>query len=159
MPISPYIAELRRRIGTSLLLVPTVAVLVRDGDGRILLVRQADSGTWATVGGTIEPDEAPEDAAVREAVEETGLHVRLVRLVGALGGPEYRITYPNGDEAACVPLVYDAVVESGTAEPDGDETTEVGWFAPHELDGLDLNPLNRHLLATVLPLLADAGPT
>lgn len=154
MPISPYIADIRSRIGTRLLLVPTVAVLVRDADGRILLVRQSDSGKWATVGGTIEPDEVPEDAATRETLEETGLQVRLVSLVAALGGPAYRITYPNGDETACVPLVYDAVVEAGTAEPDGDETTEVGWFAPHELDELDLNPLNRHLLAAALPLLS-----
>lgn len=155
MPISPYIAAIRERIGTRLLLVPTVAVLVRDAEGRILLVRQADSGRWATVGGTVEPDEVPEHAAVREALEETGLHVRLVGLVTALGGPEYRITYPNGDETACVPLVYDAVVTGGTATPDGDETTELGWFAPDELDGLDLNPLNRHLLEAVVPMLGS----
>ena len=81
--------------------------------------------------------------------------VRLGRLLMALGGPEYRITYPNGDEVACVPIVYDATVESGRAAPDGDETSEVGWFHPGELATLDLNELNRHLLAAVIPLLAS----
>ena len=148
--LSPYIARLRQRIGTDLLLVPTVAVLPRDAIGRILLLRQSDSGRWATIGGTIEPDESPEDAARREAEEEAGVAVRLGRLVAALGGPDYRITYPNGDQAACVPIVYEATVESGQPTPDSDETSEVGWFHPDHLGTLDLNDLNRHLLAAAL---------
>jgi 8-oxo-dGTP pyrophosphatase MutT (NUDIX family) len=152
--MSSYISGVRKSIGNDLLLIPTVAVLPRDSSGRILLVRQTDSGRWATIGGTIEPDESPEDAGLREAAEEANVVVRLGRLLTALGGPEYRITYPNGDQAACVPIVYDATVQSGDAAPDGDETSEVGWFHPSSFTTLDLNPLNRHLLAAVIPLLA-----
>ncbi len=83
--------------------------------------------------------------------------VRLTRLVTVLGGPDYRITYPNGDEAACVPIVYEAEVESGSATPDGDETSEVGWFHGDDLAALELNDLNSHLLAAVLPLLGSTG--
>jgi len=151
--VSPYIAGLRQRIGTDLLLVPAVAVLPRDTHGRILLVRQIDSGRWATIGGLIEPDESPEDAARREAKEEANVVVRLGRLLTALGGPGYRITYPNGDRAACVSVVYDATIDSGRAAPDADETSEVGWFHPGELATVDLTELNRHLLAAVVPLL------
>lgn len=82
------------------------------------------------------------------------MSVRLGRLLAALGGPGYRITYPNGDEAACVAIVYDATVESDTPAPDGDETYEVGWFHPDQLVSIDLNEINRLLLAAVLPLLA-----
>jgi ADP-ribose pyrophosphatase YjhB (NUDIX family) len=152
--ISPYVASIRQKIGTELLLVPTVAVLPVAADGRILLVRQVDSGRWATIGGLVEPDESPEDAARREAAEEAGVQVRLGRILAALGGPEYRITYPNGDQASCVSVVYEAAVEAGTARPDGDETCEVGWFDRDELAGVDLNALNRHLLNSVVPLLA-----
>jgi ADP-ribose pyrophosphatase YjhB (NUDIX family) len=148
--ISPYIADIRRRIGTDLLLIPTVAVLPRDAAGRILLVRQIDSGKWTTIGGTIEPDEPPEDAARREAEEEAGVVVRLRHLVGVVGGPEYRITYPNGDQAACVAIIYDATVEAGDPAPDGDETSEIGWFDADDLAELDLNDLNRALLAYAL---------
>ena len=150
MAISPYIAAIRRRIGTDLLLVPTVAILPRDSTGRILLVRHIDSGRWATIGGTIEPDESPQDAARREALEEAGVVVRLTRFLIAVGGPEYRITYPNGDKAACVPIVYEATVESGEPTPDGEETSEIGWFRPNELETIDLNDLNRVLLAAAL---------
>lgn len=153
MAISPYIAAIRQRIGTELLLLPAVAVIPIDDDGRILLVRQTDSGRWATIGGTVEPDESPEEAARREAVEEAGVVVRLIRLVTAVGGPGYRITYPNGDEAAYVSSVFEATVESGSPAPDDEETSEVGWFHPDDMAGVDLDDLNRHLLTAVLPLL------
>jgi 8-oxo-dGTP pyrophosphatase MutT (NUDIX family) len=158
--ISPYLAALREQIGTALLLVPTVAVLPRDDRGRVLLVRQSDTGQWATIGGSIEPDESPEDAARREAMEEANIEVRLLGLVAALGGPAYRITYPNGDVTACVPIVYEADVLSGDAAPDGDETIEVGWFDPDELDTVDLTSVNRHLLRSAFAILrSEASQT
>ena len=153
MAVSPYVAALRESVGTTLLLLPTVAVLARDEAGRVLLVRQKESGQWSTVGGMVEPDEAPEDTAQREAEEEAAVTIRVRRLVTALGGPEYRITYANGDQAACVPIVYEATVHSGTPQADGDETSEVAWFDLEEVLDLDLNELNRHLLTAVLPLL------
>lgn len=152
--MSPYVRSIRDDIGHKLLLLPTVAVLPRDEGGRILLVRQVDTGQWGTIGGSIEPDEAPEDAAVREAQEEAGVHVRLIGLLSVTGGPEYRIEYPNGDEVACVSIVFEAVVIDGRPHPDHDETSEVGWFAPSAFDDIDINRFNRSLLAHVVPLLA-----
>lgn len=153
MTISPYIAAIRERIGGDLLLLPTVAVLPVNEDGRILLVRQIDTGRWATIGGSVEVDESPQDAAVREAREEAGITVGLTRLLTAVGGSDYRITYPNGDQVACVAIVYQARVLSGRPSPDGEETFQVGWFRPDELVNLDLNLVNRKLLHSTLPLL------
>lgn len=134
-------------------MLPTVAVLPRDEHGRILLVRQIDNGRWGTIGGSIEPDEDPEDAARREALEEAGIAVTLVRLLTVTGGPNFRITYPNGDVVGCVSVVYEATIDEGTPRPDHDETSEVAWFDPTQLEGADLNEFNRHLLATVVPSL------
>ena len=99
-------------------MLPTVTVLPRDDAGRILLVRQKDGGQWTTIGGSVEPDESPERAVIREAQEEAGIDVRLTGIVAALGGPEYRLVYGNGDQVACVPIVFEARVEAGTARPD-----------------------------------------
>ena len=77
MPVAPHIAALREKIGHDLLLVPCVAVLPRDDQGRVLLVRQSDFGLWGTVGGAVDVDESPEDAARREAREEIGAEVEL----------------------------------------------------------------------------------
>jgi ADP-ribose pyrophosphatase YjhB (NUDIX family) len=52
-----------------------------DAEGRILLVRRADDGRWCLPCGWVEPNESPEEAAVREAREETGLAVRVRKLV------------------------------------------------------------------------------
>jgi 8-oxo-dGTP pyrophosphatase MutT (NUDIX family) len=131
--ISPYVRRLREKVGNDLLLLPSTSVLPRDETGRILLVRLIDTGNWATIGGAVEPGESPRDGAVREAEEEAGVTVELGNILGVLGGPEYRVTYPNGDKAAYVVTVFDGTVIGGVPRPDGDETSDVGWFRPDEL--------------------------
>ena len=49
MGMSPYVRGIRERIGTDLLLLPAVSVLIWDDDGRLLLVRGADTGTWQMI--------------------------------------------------------------------------------------------------------------
>ncbi|HEX8805069.1 MAG TPA: NUDIX domain-containing protein [Acidimicrobiales bacterium] len=156
MPLSPYVAGLRRAVGSDLLLLPAVSVLPRDAVGRVLLVRQADDGRWGLVGGSIEVGEAPDEAAVREAREEAGVDVLLTRIATAVGGPRFQVEYPNGDRVAYVSVVYEARVVAGTPRPDGDETTAVGWFTPGELARLPVNPFGRAVLAD-LGLPAGGG--
>jgi ADP-ribose pyrophosphatase YjhB (NUDIX family)/ubiquinone/menaquinone biosynthesis C-methylase UbiE len=144
MPVSPYIARIRESVGHDLLLLPAVAVLPRDDQGRVLLVRQIDSGRWATIGGSVEIDEAPETSAVREAAEEAGVTVEITKLVAVQGGPQFRTTYPNGDEVSYVSVIYEARVVDGRPRPDHDETSDVGWFGLEELATLDLGAFARH---------------
>src|SRR5574341_233876 len=106
MPISPYIARLRTRLGSTRLLLPSVTGIVYDVDDRILLVRQREGEIWSTPGGVIEPDETPADAVVREVREETGLLVRPDRVLGVFGGPGFVVRYPNGDESQYVMTVF-----------------------------------------------------
>ena len=82
-----------------------------------------------------------------------------ISLITALGGPAYRLTYPNGDQCACVVTVYSAVVLAGVPTADDEETTDVAWFDIEALDTLDIGPLNRDLLSKALPLIqrAEAG--
>jgi len=99
MGISPYVRDIRESIGTRLLLMPAVAAIVRDGEGRILLQRRSDDGRWNLPAGAIDPGESPDEAVVREVREETGLEVRPVRVAGVFGGADgFRHRYGNGDE-------------------------------------------------------------
>src|SRR3970040_2781226 len=98
MPISEYVRRMRARVGTDLVLMPSVSVLAFDDRGRVLLVRHAETGRWVIPGGTVEPLDAPADAAVREIWEETGIRVELVRVLGVYGGPEFRVRYGHGGE-------------------------------------------------------------
>ncbi|HET9059648.1 MAG TPA: NUDIX domain-containing protein [Acidimicrobiales bacterium] len=146
MGVSGYIAGLRARIGHDLLLLPGATVVPVDGAGRILLVRQNDDDTWGTIGGSVDPDEAPAAAAAREALEETGLDIEITGLRAVLGGPGYRRTYPNGDQVAYVALVYEGRVRGGQLEVDGDEVSEAAWFDAADLGEVRMNEFTRLLL-------------
>jgi NUDIX domain len=62
VPISPYLAKLRRTLGSELLLLPSVTIIVFDEEGRVLLVQPSDVAGWVAPGGSIEPGESPADA-------------------------------------------------------------------------------------------------
>jgi len=133
-------------VGKELLVLPSVAVIPRDDSGRILMVRDVATGLWCAIGGAIEPDESPETAALREAEEEAGVTLRLGSILAVLGGPEYRMTYPNGDETSYVSIVFDARVAEGILRPDGDETSAVAWFDPSQLPTDEMSSFTRALL-------------
>jgi hypothetical protein len=63
-----------------------------------------------------------------------------------LGGPDYEVSYPNGDHAAYVTAVYEAEITSGLPEPADGELTEVAWFHPGQLPDLELSRFARALL-------------
>ncbi len=148
MAIPEHVARLRAAVGHDLILLPSVSVLPVDQAGRLLLVRHAGhQDGWAVLGGAIEFGESPAQAAVRETREEVGVEILLVRLVDVLGGPDYEVTYPNGDRAAYVTAVYEAEITGGLPEPADGELTEVAWFHPDQLPDLELSPLARALLA------------
>ncbi len=103
------------------------ALVVRDG--RVLLIkrnREPFLGWWDVPGGYLEYGEYPDHAARREIREETGLEVRLTRLLGI-----YMSRY-GPDEQRTLDLIYLAEVVGGEERP-GDDAEEIGWFAPQEL--------------------------
>lgn len=149
MAIAPYIRRLREMVGNELLVLPSAAALPRDEMGRVLLVRIIDTGEWAVIGGAIEPDESPHDAACREAEEEAGVTLELGPILGVLGGPEFRLTYPNGDQTSYVSTVFAATVIGGTPRPDGDETSAVAWWDSEQLPYDEMSSFTRALLGAV----------
>ncbi len=67
--------------------MPASCLVVRDDEGRILLVKRAvdpQKGGWCLPGGYMEMDEEPDAAALRELHEETGLTGRINRLLGVM---------------------------------------------------------------------------
>lgn len=109
-----------------------VGVVVVNDDGAVLLVENDWSDGYLPPGGGVEPGEHPEEAAVREVREETGVEVELERAIrvetgwieresdGERFGPGYGVTYlarPVGDET-----VAD---DPGVAD---EEILDVAWF-------------------------------
>lgn len=148
MGIAPHIARLRAVVGHELLLLPSVALLPVDEAGRLLLVQETGhEDGWHIMGGAVDMGESPAEAAVREAREEMGVGVRLVRLLDVVGGgPDFEVHYPNGDRVAYVSAVYEVEITDGTPAPADGELSEVAWFTPAELQTLPLNPFARATL-------------
>jgi mutator protein MutT len=128
---------LRDLLGHQLLLVPSVAAIIRNDTNQILVLQQ-QSGKWSLPAGAIEPGESPHQALVREVFEETGLTVSHLQLLGVVGGDEYRITYPNQDKVEFTVCVYECIGSGNLAAIDG-EATAFEWVeAPLIPDRLEL---------------------
>ena len=76
-----YIHGLRPLIGHRKIILNAATTII-ERDGRILLQRRADNGKWGLIGGLLEMNETYEEAAIREAREETGLEIRLESFLG-----------------------------------------------------------------------------
>ncbi len=68
--------------------VPTVDIIIETGGGIVLIKRKNPPHGWALPGGFVDYGESFEKAAVREAREETGLDVRLVRQFHTYSDPD-----------------------------------------------------------------------
>jgi len=85
-----------------------VGVIVLNSKDEILLEKRADCGIWGLIGGKIDPGESVIQALHREVMEESGLLVDVLYLLGIYSEPEDRIvTYlDNGDVAQLVDMVF-----------------------------------------------------
>ncbi len=118
--------------------MPSVTAIIFDEENRVLLARHADTKHWVAPGGSIEPNENPVDAVIREAFEETGLIVEAAKILGVFGGREFEVVYSNGDRVTYVMTVYDCKVVGGELKPDNFETLELRYVEASELADLDL---------------------
>src|SRR5580765_5573513 len=148
MGMSDYVRALRQKIGTDLLFMPSVAAVIRDEDNRILLVQHVE-GRWQLPGGAVDPGERPAEAMQRECREEAGIEVEPVGILGVYGGPEFQIRYANGDETGWVVTVFEARIVAGDPVASDDETQNIGWFHPAEIESLEHSPASREVLRSV----------
>ena len=108
-----------------------------DDEGRVLLTRRADNGQWCLPSGGMDAGESPAEAAIREVFEETGLHVRVTRLVGVYSDPNQLVVYADGNRVQIVAIHFEAEVIGGTLGL-SEETTEFGYFSAEQLAAMDL---------------------
>jgi len=103
------------------------AVLVEQ-DGRVLLVRRVNEphrGLWTLPAGFVDAGEDPARAAERECLEETGLSVRVMRVLDVIAGREH-------ERGADFVIAYQGEVLSGALSP-GDDSDAVDWFTRENL--------------------------
>ncbi len=104
---------------------------------RILLTRRTDNGRWCLPGGAVEPGESVEETCIREVWEETGLTVRVVRLIGVYSSPHRITEYADGNRWQFISLSFEAEIVGGALGL-SNETTEFGYFTPNEIRQMDV---------------------
>ncbi|WP_280410099.1 NUDIX hydrolase [Nocardia brasiliensis] len=120
-------------------LTVAVSAVVRDTDGRILMIHRTDNGKYSIPGGGLEAGETVSDAVVREVKEETGIDVRVTDLVGIFSNPGHVIAYDDGEVRQEFSICFRAEPIGGELRTSR-ESSEVKWVAVADLSSLDIHP-------------------
>lgn len=115
------------------------AAVIRDGNGKIMLVRKRGTQSFMQPGGKIEAGEQPVNALSRELREELGIVMTKSTYLG-------RFRAPAANEPG---LEVDAdlfEVETEQAPVAAAEIEEIIWFKPDRNQGIDLAPLTRGIV-------------
>ncbi|MYT20012.1 NUDIX domain-containing protein [Streptomyces sp. SID7760] len=126
-------------------IVPAVTAFVLNDAGEVLLERRSDNGRWGMPGGVQEIGENIAGTVVREVLEETGIHVEVVGLVGIFTDPGHVIAFADGEVRQEFLLCFRARPISGEIKVSS-ESFAVRWVPRAELDSLDVSPTTRRRL-------------
>jgi len=123
----------------------TVAVFV-VWEGKVLLHLHRKLGMWLPPGGHIERDELPDEAAVREVFEETGLRVELVGEKREDVSDPVQLYRPAGVQLENIgpghqhiDLIYFAKPAGPTRVGGEYSKDKAGWYGPEDWDGMYVN--------------------
>ncbi len=125
------------------------AIIYDDAGEKILLTRRTDNGQWCLPGGAMEAGESLSEACIREVFEETGLHVRVLRLIGVYSSPHRIIQYQDGNRVQLVAHSFAVDVMGGELTLNN-EVSEFGYFTPDEIANLDLMAHHRERITDAL---------
>lgn len=116
---------------------PKIAVngVVLNDKGEVLLAKRTDNGLWCIPGGHMDLGENLAQACVREFLEETGLKVEVVKLVGIYSDAQNSLHIAQGPEWHTVRVSFLCKVTGGTIKP-SEETSEIRYFNLKRLPSL-----------------------
>ncbi len=121
----------------------SVAAVILDDQGRVLVTQRRDNGHWEAPGGVLELHEPIDTGVVREVAEETGLTIQVDRLTGV---------YKNMVRGV-VALVFRAHAVGGVAGPT-EEAQAVQWWEPEKIAQV----MDEAYAVRVLDALREDGP-
>jgi len=142
-----YLGQLRALAGQRVLIMVSARCVVRDEQGRVLLMCRSDNGHWALPGGAMEVGESIVECAIRELFEETGLRANAVTPFALYSGPLHTFVNAFGDTYQLHTTAFRVDAFTGTLLTTTEESTDAGFF--------DVSVLPEPLVSTVRPTLED----
>jgi 8-oxo-dGTP diphosphatase len=106
--------------------VPTVDIIIEQDKGVVLILRKNEPRLWAIPGGYCDYGESLEEAAIREAREETGLQVELIEQFHTYSDPR------RDPRQHTITTVYIARATGGTLQAQ-DDAQAIGVFSEKDL--------------------------
>ncbi len=127
-----YISEIRKKVGHDPVFMPAVGCIIIK-DGKMLLQKRTDNGTWAVHGGALDLGETYLDALNRELKEEINIKPINPVVINTYSGENMHFFYPNKDEVYVVSVAYLVQDFEGELKADLDEVLELKWFDINDL--------------------------
>lgn len=145
-----YILDLRKieGVGHRPLQMVAAGVFLFDAQGRVLLEKRTDDGTYCVPGGSMELGETPEEAAKRELFEETGLIAKDLHFINVEAGEKCHFIYPNGDEVYAVDINYFCDSYEGILKNQEGEVDDLKFYGVGELP-VDLWERDRIIIENI----------
>ena len=125
-----------------------VGVLIQDDDRYLLIKRAAepDAGLWSVPGGMVELGERAAEAAKREALEETGLEVEIVEVLGVVD----KIVEGDGKRIKCHFVIVDYLAHPvGSSLEASSDALDARWVEPADFRGCEMSPTLVELLKRI----------
>ncbi|MDN4492576.1 NUDIX hydrolase [Ureibacillus aquaedulcis] len=126
-----YYKLIRKYVGTKPLILPGSVVIIVN-DNKEILLQQRPEGSWGLPGGLMDLGESFEEVAYREVLEETGLTICDLKLMGVFSGEDYYCRVGNGDEFYSVTAVFLTRTASGDLTKN-DESRALAYCSPLQL--------------------------
>lgn len=132
------------------LILPAVAAVIFNSDGKVLLHRRKGVNKWCVISGHVEFGETIEQAILREIKEETNVDADILRFIGVYSSPLNQTYHYNDKRVQYVTSYFEAILNDEIdTSYSNNETQELRFFNVDDLPS-EMDQINPHWLLDAL---------
>lgn len=136
-----YIKKIRTKIGNDTFIHPAARIIVENENKEILVIQRTDNGKIGIPAGSLEEGETIEECIKREVMEETGIKILDLEVIGISTNPATEsVEYQNGDKIQYFTVEFFSNNWEGTIEVhDHKEVKQAKFVGIENIKKLPLN--------------------
>ncbi|MES2620126.1 MAG: NUDIX domain-containing protein [Bacteroidota bacterium] len=138
--MNDYIKKIRGKIGCEKLIHPAARIIIENKVGQVLFIKRKDNELLGIPAGAFEANETIEDCIVREVLEETGIEILHLEVIGISSNPSKEtVKYPNKDEIQYFVIEFYSNEWAGIIKADNQEVSEAKFMSTEKAKELPYN--------------------